>query len=119
MLPVVMERDALERIAAEARAGREIEVDLPAQVVKSADGKELGKFDMESFRKHCLVNGLDDIGLTTQLDGKIYEFERRMTQYTPWLDGTGYLERKGPVMVEAAVVHKTNRGEVKNDPLEW
>ena len=119
MLPVAMERDALERIAAEARAGREIEVDLPAQVVKSADGKELGKFEMESFRKHCLVNGLDDIGLTTQLEAKIHEFERRMTQHTPWLDGTGYLKRKGPVMVEVASVPKTNRGEVKNEPLEW
>jgi 3-isopropylmalate dehydratase len=119
MLPVAMARDALERIATEARAGREIEVDLPAQVVKSADGKELGEFEMESFRKHCLVNGLDDIGLTTQLEAKIHEFERRMTQHTPWLDGTGYLKRKGPVMVEVAPVPKTNRGEVKNEPLEW
>jgi 3-isopropylmalate dehydratase len=110
MLPVTMERDALERIAAEARAGREIEVDLPAQVVKAADGKELGKFEMESFRKHCLVNGLDDIGLTTKLEGKIREFERRRTQHTPWLDGPEYLKRKGPVMLEAAPAPKTNGG---------
>lgn len=119
MLPVAVERDALERIAAEARAGREIEVDLPAQVVKSADGKELGKFEMDSFRKNCLINGLDDIGLTTQLEGKIREFERRMTQHTPWLDGAGYLKREGPVMVEVAPVPKTNGGEVKDELLEW
>ncbi|MCJ1439892.1 MAG: 3-isopropylmalate dehydratase [Stictis urceolatum] len=119
MLPVKMEKEPLERIAAEAKAGREIEVDLPAQVVKSADGKELGKFEMESFRKHCLINGLDDIGLTTQMEGKIREFERRRTQDTPWLDGSGYLKRRGPVMVKAMPVPKTNRGEVKNEPLEW
>lgn len=106
-----MEPDALEIIAAEARAGREIEVDLPAQVVKSADGKELGKFKLDSFRKKCLVNGLDDIGLTTQMEGKILEFERRMTKNAPWLDGSGYLKRKGPVMVEVA--------PVRNQPLEW
>lgn len=119
MLPLIMKPEALERVAVEARAGREIEVDLPAQVVKTADGKELGTFEMESFRKHCLVNGLDDIGLTTQMEDKIRDFERRRTQNTPWLDGTGYLKRKGPVMVEAAPVPKTNRGEVKMEPLEW
>lgn len=119
MLPLVLGKEALEAVAVEARAGREIEVDLPAQVVRSATGEELGKFEAESFRKHCLVNGLDDIGLTAQMDDKIRDFERRRTQNTPWLDGSGYLERKGPVMVEAAPVPKTNRGEVKDEPLEW
>ena len=120
MLPVIIEdQAALQKIADEAKAGREIEVDLPAQVVKTADGQELASFKLDQFRKHCLVNGLDDIGLTTQLESKIREFERRRTQNYPWLDGSGYLQRKGPVKVEAAPVPKTNRGDVKDEPLEW
>ncbi|KAI0008078.1 putative 3-isopropylmalate dehydratase [Xylariaceae sp. FL0662B] len=119
MLPLTMDQESIEAVAAEARAGHEIEVDLPAQVVKTADGKELGRFEVEAFKKHCLINGLDDIGLTMQMEQKISNFERRRTQKYPWLDGTGYLERKGPVKVEAAPVPKTNRGLVKTEPLEW
>lgn len=119
MLPVVLDPESLEKVAAEARAGREVEVDLPSQEVKSADGQVLGKFEVESFRKHCLINGLDDIGLTIQMEDKISAFEKRRSKETPWLDGSGYLKRKGPVMVEAAPVPKTNRGDIKEDPLEW
>lgn len=119
MLPLVLDKESLEKVAVEAKAGREIVVDLPGQTVKTANGEALGTFEMESFRKHCLVNGLDDIGLTTQMEDKIRAFEKRRTQNTPWLDGSGYLERKGPVKIEAAPVPKTNRGEVKGEPLEW
>ncbi|KIX02273.1 3-isopropylmalate dehydratase, large subunit [Rhinocladiella mackenziei CBS 650.93] len=122
MLPLVMpDQVALEKIADEARAGREIEVDLPAQVIRDAEGKELARFDVEEFRKHCLVEGLDDIGLTMQMEGKIARFEAKRTLDTPWLDGSGYLKkwRKGPVKVEAAPVPRTNRGDVKTDPVEW
>lgn len=119
MVPVTLNQEELDNVAAEAKAGREIEVDLVDQVVKTADGKELGKFHIEEFKKHCLINGLDDIGLTIQQEDKISEFEKRRTLNTPWLDGSGYLKRNGPVMVEAAPVPKTNRGEIKTEPLEW
>ncbi|KAK4999069.1 3-isopropylmalate dehydratase, partial [Elasticomyces elasticus] len=123
MLPLkIDDKSALQRIADEAKAGKEIEVDLEAQTVKSADGIELAKFEVEEFRRHCLINGLDDIGLTMQMDDKIAKFERRRTEDTPWLDGSGYLkrgERSAPVKVEAAPVPKTNRGEEKAEPLEW
>lgn len=123
MLPIAMpDRVALERIAAKAQAGHEIEVDLVNQTVKDADGNQLATFDVESFRKHCLVNGLDDIGLTMQMEDKITRFEKKRSQETPWLDGTGYMRRtgrKGPVKIEAAPVPSTNRGEVKQEPLEW
>lgn len=121
MLPLVLDSEPLQKVAAEAKAGREIEVDLPAQVIRSSSGEELGKFEVESFRKHCLVNGLDDIGLTMQLEDKIRRFEARRTEDTPWLDGSGYLKRgqRGPVKVEAAPVPKTNRGEEVQEPLEW
>lgn len=123
MLPLVIEDQAvLEKIADEARAGREVEVDLINQQVNDASGQKLASFDMEEFRKHCLVNGLDDIGLTMQLESKIKQFERARTIDTPWLDGSGYLKKgkqDGPVKVEAAPVPKPNRGEPIEEPLNW
>lgn len=122
MLPLkITDEKALQTILAEAKAGREIEVDLEANVVKDASGKELAKFEVEEFRRHCLLNGLDDIGLTFLDEEKISKFEKRRTMETPWLDGSGYLSRhrSGAVKVEAAPVPKTNRGEEKSEPLEW
>lgn len=123
MLPLVIsDRPALLKIASEARSGHEIEVDLVNQRVNDASGKKLVDFTVEEFRKHCLVNGLDDIGLTMQMDDQIATFERKRTKETPWLDGTGFLQRSrggGPVKVEAAQVPKTNRGEPINEPLDW
>ncbi|KAJ9664542.1 3-isopropylmalate dehydratase [Neophaeococcomyces mojaviensis] len=130
MLPLIMpDETALNKIADEARAGKEIEVDLVNQVIKSDSGDELAKFDVEEFRKHCLIEGLDDIGLTMQLDEKISKFEDRRTLDTPWLDGSGYLAKwrktgkknapGQPVKVEAAPVPKTNRGEPLEDPTDW
>jgi 3-isopropylmalate dehydratase len=122
MLPIRITDSAdLNRIADVAKAGKEIEVDLPNQVIRDADGKELAKFDVEEFRKHCLVNGLDDIALTMAKDSQIEKHETRRTREWPWLDGSGYLarHRKGPVKVEAVSVPKTNRGEELKEPLEW
>ncbi|KAK2789609.1 3-isopropylmalate dehydratase [Onygenales sp. PD_12] len=123
MLPIIIPDEAVhQKILAEARAGNELEVDLPNQRINDAAGNKLADFDVEQFRKHCLVNGLDDIGLTMQMESKIKTFEVKRTLETPWLDGSGYLKRgngKGPVKVEAAPVPKTNRGEVKGEPLEW
>ncbi|TGZ82603.1 hypothetical protein EX30DRAFT_370665 [Ascodesmis nigricans] len=121
MLPIIIPDAAvLARISKEAEAGKEVEVDLVNQVIKDAAGNELARFDVDEFRKHCLVNGLDDIGLTMQMEGKIVEFEAKRTSEWPWLDGSGYLkrERRGPVMVQAQKLPKTNRGEVKKVD-EW
>ncbi|KAI9795089.1 MAG: 3-isopropylmalate dehydratase [Peltula sp. TS41687] len=123
MLPIAISSQAtLERLAAEASAGHEIEVDLVNQVINDASGEKLADFEVEEFRKHCLVNGLDDIGLTMEMEDKIRRFEERRTLETPWLDGMGYLKReprRGPVEVEALPVPRTNRGEVKDEPLDW
>ena len=123
MLPLVIsDQSILLKIAEESKAGREIEVDLPNQRVNDASGNKLADFEVEEFRKHCLVNGLDDIGLTMQMEDKIRSFEDRRSIDTPWLDGSGYLKRgnrSGPVKVEAAPIPKTNRGEQLGEPLEW
>ena len=123
MLPLIIpDQKILLKIAEESTAGREIEVDLPNQRVNDASGNKLADFEVEEFRKHCLVNGLDDIGLTMQMEDKIKTFEDMRSIDTPWLDGSGYLKRgnrNGPVKVESAPVPKTNRGEPLEEPLDW
>ncbi|KAI1819414.1 aconitate hydratase [Xylaria intraflava] len=121
MLPIAIKNPAdLEKIAAEARAGKEIKVDLPNQEIRDASNNLICKFDVEEFRKHCLVNGLDDIGLTLQLEDKIAEHEKKASQQTPWVDGTSYLRRKGGRLpVKAAKVPTTNRGQELKDPIDW
>ncbi|KAF4553074.1 Aconitase-like protein [Elsinoe fawcettii] len=117
----ITEPASLKAIFAEAEAGREIEVDLENQVVKNAEGKELGSFDVDGFRKHCLIEGLDEIGLTMQMEDKIKKYEvKQWTEY-PWIAGSGYMSRhrKEPVEIKAAPVPKTNRGEEVGEPLEW
>ncbi|KAF2019476.1 3-isopropylmalate dehydratase-like protein [Aaosphaeria arxii CBS 175.79] len=123
MLPIRIDDQAvLEKIAAVSKEGKELEVDLVNQVIRNAsNGEQLASFDVEEFRKHCLVNGLDDIGLTMASVDKIEQHEARRTREWPWLDGSGYLarHRKGPVKIEAQSVPKTNRGEIVKEPLDW
>jgi 3-isopropylmalate/(R)-2-methylmalate dehydratase small subunit len=63
--------------------GAEITIDLPAQTVKGPDG-QTDKFDIDPFRKHCLINGLDDIGLTLEKSASIKAFETRSATERPW-----------------------------------
>ncbi|RPA87853.1 hypothetical protein BJ508DRAFT_410532 [Ascobolus immersus RN42] len=122
MLPIVISDSAvLAKINAVAEAGKELEIVLPNQVIRDGEsGDELAKFDVEEFRKHCLVNGLDDIGLTLQKEKEIVAYEKKRNELWPWLDGAGYLSRhgKGPRKISAAAVPKTNRGAVK-DVADW
>ena len=123
MLPLTIPDQAtLEIIANEARAGREVEVDLVNQWVNDVSGMKLADFEVEEFRKHCLINGLDDIGLTMQMADKIKKFERQRTIDTPWLDGTGFMrrgQRNGPIKIEAAPVPTTSIGEETKEALDW
>jgi 3-isopropylmalate dehydratase len=116
---VVPDAAELEKVAEEARQGREIEVDLPAQEVRSADGALLARFEIDGFRKQCLINGWDDISLTMQLDGAIASFEDRRKRSWPWLEGKAYLRRgaKGAVKLEAKPVAQQDTRVV--NPPEW
>jgi len=89
MLPIVLDQESVNVLADDGRAGNEIEVDLVNQVVIRPDGTSI-PFDVEGFTKHCLVNGLDDIGLTMQKNDKIESFEEKRTSLWPWLNGKGY-----------------------------
>ena len=66
--------------------GYRLKIDLARQVIVAADGREM-QFDIEPFRKHCLINGFDDIGLTLQQSDKIRAFEAERLARQPWLEG--------------------------------
>jgi len=88
VLPIVLPESQVARLFDEAAAfpGYRLTVDLPNQVVAKPDGESLS-FDVEPFRKYCLVNGFDDIGLTLRHEDKIRAFEAERLAKMPWLAG--------------------------------
>ncbi|PTT83867.1 3-isopropylmalate dehydratase small subunit [Pelomonas sp. HMWF004] len=86
LLPIVLPESAIARLFDEVHAfpGYQLAVDLPRQVVVKPDGAEL-PFDIEPFRKECLVGGLDEIGLTLQHTDKIRAYEAQRIAAKPWL----------------------------------
>lgn len=88
VLPIVMNEDVVDRLFEEmyATEGYQLTVDLPAQIVRTPSGEEIG-FEVDAFRKHCLVEGLDDIGLTLQSADAIHAYEERSREQSPWLFG--------------------------------
>jgi len=85
-LPVVLSEAEVERLFHECAAfpGFRLVIDLAQQSVASADGKLVMRFDIDPFRKYCLLNGLDEIGLTLRHADKIREFEARRKAQYPW-----------------------------------
>ncbi len=86
LLPVVLREDEVDRLFYEAASfpGFNLTVDLDKQSVSTVDGAQSFRFDIDDFRKYCLLNGLDEIGLTLRHEDKIRAFEsRRKTQF-PW-----------------------------------
>ncbi len=88
LLPIILKEDEVEALfqQAEATVGYQLTVDLAAQTVTRADGVQYS-FEVDAFRKHCLLNGLDDIGLTLQDSDAIKTFETTYQQRSPWLFG--------------------------------
>ena len=85
MLPIIVSRENLDALMADADAGKTLDIDLESQTVNRMDGSKIS-FEIDAFRKHCLLNGLDDIGLTMQKSDKITTFERSRSIASPWLD---------------------------------
>jgi 3-isopropylmalate/(R)-2-methylmalate dehydratase small subunit len=86
ILPIVLpeaERDLCMRDA-ERGANARIDVDLAAQTITLSDGQVI-RFEVDPFRKHCLLNGLDDIGLTLEKSPRIAAFEAEAAQARPWV----------------------------------
>lgn len=68
----------------EAAKTSELAIDLPGQTI-TTEGGEVLEFSMDPFRKHCLINGLDEIGITFQMGDKITCYEQKAQELTPWL----------------------------------
>ncbi|KAF5369899.1 hypothetical protein D9758_001238 [Tetrapyrgos nigripes] len=90
MLPVALPQEQCLALAEDAEAGLELEVDLEKNEIRRPNGKESFTFEVDPFRRHCLLNGLDDIALTMQDVKSIDSFEERRSEVWPWLDGFGY-----------------------------
>jgi len=85
LLPIVLDKEAVDGLFAEVEAceGYALEIDLESQQVRKPDGTALA-FEVDAFRKHCLLNGLDDIGLTLEDSNKIAQFETSWREKSPW-----------------------------------
>ena len=88
LLPIVLSDAIVEQLFQElyANEGYELAVDLATQTVTTPDGENFA-FEVDEFRKHCLLNGLDDIGLTLQDTDAIHAYEAQRKQQAPWLFG--------------------------------
>jgi 3-isopropylmalate/(R)-2-methylmalate dehydratase small subunit len=86
LLPIVLARDEVDRLFRETEAtpGYRLTIDLASQSVMLPDATVF-KFEIDAFRKHCLLNGLDDIGLTLEHVNEIRAFEAKRKQDAPWL----------------------------------
>ncbi len=88
ILPVELDAATVDRLFSECAAteGYTLALDLPAQTLTTPSGEALA-FEVDAFRKHCLLEGLDDIGLTLQHVDAIRDFEARHKAANPWLFG--------------------------------
>jgi 3-isopropylmalate/(R)-2-methylmalate dehydratase small subunit len=86
ILPIVLPADQVEALMDDAKKGANarITVDLEAQTVIASDGRSFA-FDVDPFRKHCLMNGLDDIGLSLEKVASIDAYEQKTSALRPWV----------------------------------
>jgi len=86
LLPIKVSAEDREALMADAkdRENPELEIDLPSQEIRRPNGSII-KFEIDPFRKKCLLEGLDDIGLTMQKSDEIATFETNMSSQRPWL----------------------------------
>lgn len=86
LLPIVLSASTVDRLIKDALTinGYQLEINLETQTVTTPSG-EVYSFEVDHFRKHCLLNGLDEIGLTLQHADKIREFEMNRRNEQPWL----------------------------------
>ena len=85
LLPIVLEREIIEKLFSDVsqNPGFTLSIDLPNQKISVPDQSDIS-FDVDQFRKNCLINGLDDIGLTLKDASDILDFERRWKACSPW-----------------------------------
>jgi 3-isopropylmalate/(R)-2-methylmalate dehydratase small subunit len=87
ILPIVLPAEDVEKLMDDAERGANaiVTIDLENQTITGPDGGEI-KFELDAFKKHCLLNGLDEIGLSMEKEQSITDFEAKRRVATPWLD---------------------------------
>lgn len=90
LLPIVLTEMQVDHLFNEVKAfpGYRLIVDLDKQIVSTSNGSVVYPFEIDAFRKYCLLNGLDDIGLTLRQADLIHAFEERHLAASPWLSNT-------------------------------
>ena len=85
ILPITVSQEELDKLMDDAERGANatLTVDLEAQEIHGPDGGSI-KFEIDAFKRHCLLNGLDDIGLTLEKSSAIDTFEKQNTEARPW-----------------------------------
>jgi 3-isopropylmalate/(R)-2-methylmalate dehydratase small subunit len=86
LLPIALDEATVDQLfrEVEAQEGYRLNIDLEAQTITTPSGMSIA-FEVDAFRKYCLLNGLDDIGLTLKHADDIRAYEERRKQETPWL----------------------------------
>lgn len=86
ILPIILPPADVDKLMADAERGANatVSIDLAAQEIRGPDGGVI-KFEIDPYRKQCLIEGLDDIGLTLKQDASIGQFEQKRAAQTPWL----------------------------------
>ena len=86
VLPIILPQEQVDALMKDAEKGSNarIEIDLADQTVTSSDG-DVYSFEVDAFKKHCLLNGLDDIGLTMEKVGSIDNYEAKLSSERPWV----------------------------------
>jgi 3-isopropylmalate/(R)-2-methylmalate dehydratase small subunit len=86
ILPIILPQEDVDKLMDDAERGANavLSIDLESQTITGPDGGEVS-FEVDAFKKHCLLNGLDDIGLTLQKSDAIAAFEARTATSMPWI----------------------------------
>ena len=83
ILPIILDEEKIKELAEYSKRKEEIEIDLEKQEIKY--GNKVKKFEVDSFKKKCLIEGLDDIALSLEKTSQIDNFEKNIKENSPWL----------------------------------
>ena len=85
LLAIVLNKTSIDKLFEISHSGEEIHIDLINQVILNSDELEIAKFEIDDFRKACILEGLDEIGLSLKYSNRIKAFEDYKKQETPWV----------------------------------
>jgi len=112
LLCVALPAEQVRALMADAVAQKSVSVDLAALTVTRANG-EVYPFTFDEFRRDCLLNGLDDIGITMKRAAAIDTFEGKRSTEFPWLDGAGYTPQVGKAAAASSLGETEGKAKAK------